>query len=77
MAAFQDTREQTEQKVVTNDLNPAKMPTRIIDDLRSQEIEDGIIPVGSLLNFVKGEKVHVIEGAFKDQIGIFESMDDK
>lgn len=63
--------------IMSNDLNPAKVPTRIIDDLRAQEIENGIVPVTSLVSFVKGEKVRIVEGAFADQMAIFESMDDK
>lgn len=63
--------------LMSNDLNPAKVPTRIIDDLRAQEIGDNISPVVSLVNFVKGEKVRIVDGAFKDQTAIFESMDDK
>jgi len=63
--------------LMTNDLNPAKVATRVIDDLRSQEITEGIVPVSSLVNFVKGENVRILDGAFKDQTAIFESMDDK
>jgi transcriptional antiterminator RfaH len=63
--------------LMSNDLNPAKVPTRIIDDLRAGEIGDGIVPVASLVNFVKGEKVRIVEGVFADQMAIFESMDDK
>ena len=63
--------------LMSNDWNPAKVPTRIIDDLRAQEIGDGIVPVTSLVNFVKGEKVRIVEGAFTDQMAIFQSMDDK
>lgn len=62
--------------LMSNDLNPAKVPTRIIDDLRAQEIGDGSVPVASLVNFVKGEKVRIVEGAFTEQMAIFESMDD-
>ena len=60
-----------------NELNPAKVPTRIIDDLRAKEIGEGIVPVASLVNFVKGEKIRILDGAFADQMAVFESMDDK
>ena len=56
--------------LMSNDLNPAKVPTRIIDDLRFQEIEDGIVSVASLVNFVKGEKIRILDGAFADQIAV-------
>jgi transcriptional antiterminator RfaH len=45
--------------------------------LRAQEINEGIVPVASLVNFVKGEKVRILEGAFADHMATFESMDDK
>ena len=41
--------------LMSDDLNPAKVPTHLIDDLRAQEISDGIVPVASLLYYVKGE----------------------
>ena len=63
--------------LMSNNLNPAKVPTQIIDDLQAREIGDGIVPVTSLLSFVKGEKVRIVEGAFTDQMAIFRSMDDK
>jgi transcriptional antiterminator RfaH len=63
--------------LISNDLNPTKVPASIIDDLRAQEIGDGIVPISSLVNFIKGEKVRILEGAFKDQMAIFESMDDQ
>jgi transcriptional antiterminator RfaH len=63
--------------LMSNGLNPATIPTRVIDDLRAQEIGDGIVPVASLVNFVKGEKVRILDGAFADRMAIFESMDDK
>ncbi|WP_235075722.1 transcription termination/antitermination protein NusG [Holospora undulata] len=63
--------------LMSNGLKPATIPTRIINDLHAQEIGDGIVPVASLVSFVKGEKVRIVEGAFADQTAIFESMDDK
>lgn len=63
--------------LMNNDLNPAKVPARIIDDMRLQEIGDGIVPVISLVSFVKGEKVRILEGAFADQMANFEALDGK
>jgi transcriptional antiterminator RfaH len=63
--------------LMSNDLNPAKVPMHIIADLRAQEISDGIVSVISLANFVKGEKIRILDGAFKEQMAIFKSMDDK
>jgi transcriptional antiterminator RfaH len=63
--------------LMSNDLNPATVLTWIIDDLRAQEVGGGIVPVASLVSFVKGDKVRVLDGAFADQMMVFESMDDK
>ncbi|USO01432.1 MAG: transcriptional activator RfaH [Alphaproteobacteria bacterium] len=60
-----------------NDLTPAQVPTCVINELRSRESDEGIVPIASLVTFVKGEKVRVLDGALKDQIGIFEAMNDK
>ena len=63
--------------LMSNDLNPAKVPTRIVHELRAGEVSDGIVHVSSLVTFAKGEKVRIVEGAFADQMAVFESMDDK
>ncbi|MBM3468418.1 MAG: transcriptional activator RfaH [Alphaproteobacteria bacterium] len=58
-------------------LHPAHIPSRTIQELRSQEIEEGIVPITSLVTFSKGDKVRIVEGVFKDQTAIFESLDDR
>jgi transcriptional antiterminator RfaH len=63
--------------LMSNDLNPARVPTRVIDELRAQEIGEGIVPAASLVTFTKGQKVRILDGAFKDLTAIFDSMDDK
>jgi len=56
---------------------PAVVPSRIIQGLKDQEMGDGAVPINSMALFSKGEKVRVLDGAFKDYIAIFEKMDDK
>ncbi|MBP9829243.1 MAG: transcriptional activator RfaH [Proteobacteria bacterium] len=63
--------------LMSNDLKPAQVPCRVIDELRAGEVRDGVVLVASLVGFVKGEKVRILDGAFSDQLAIFESMDDK
>lgn len=63
--------------LMSSDLNPAKVPDFIIGELKAQEITDGIVPINSLVNFIKGEKIRITEGVFKDQIATFEFLDDK
>jgi transcriptional antiterminator RfaH len=63
--------------LMSDDLNPAKVPTRVVEDLKSHEMGDGTLPVTSLETFIKGDKVRITEGAFQDQTAVFESLDDK
>lgn len=60
----------------TSENNPAEIPTHVIKAMKSQEISDGIVPVTSLSVFEVGDKVRVLEGAFKDQMAVFEKLDD-
>ena len=60
-----------------NNEKPLKLPDLVIDDLKAQELENGVVPVSSLALFTKGDKVRVREGAFEGQNAIFEAMDDK
>lgn len=63
--------------LMSNDLNPAQVPCRVIDELKCQEIGEGIVSVVSLLSFVKGDKIRICDGIFKDQEAMFETLDDK
>ncbi len=60
----------------TGENSPTRIPARIINAFKSQEISDGIVPVTSLSVFEEGDKVRVLEGAFKDQVAVFEKLDD-
>ena len=63
--------------ILLNDGHPVSMPTSVIDTLKSQENEQGIVPISCVETFVKGERLRIVDGGFKDQIAIFEKMDDK
>lgn len=63
--------------LMSDDIHPAKISARVICELRKQENEEGIISMTSLSTFVRGEKIRIVDGVFKDQIAVFESMDDK
>jgi len=63
--------------LMTNDLKPTRVPCRVIDELKGQETENGIVPIASLVSFIKGDRVRVCEGVFEDQEAIFECLDDK
>jgi transcriptional antiterminator RfaH len=62
--------------LMSNNLYPAKAATSIIDKLPTQEIDDGIFPIESLINFIKGDKSQFLDDGFAEQPAIFESVDD-
>lgn len=63
--------------LMSDDLHPAKVPTYIIEELKFQEISEGVVSVESLAIFSKGEKVRILDGIFKDQEATFNALDGK
>jgi transcriptional antiterminator RfaH len=63
--------------LMTDDVHPAYVQDDIILDLKAQEVGDGIVPIKSLITFVKGDTVRIIDGAFKDHAASFDGLDDK
>jgi len=63
--------------MMSDDRNPSRVPLGVIDNLKSQEISEAIVPLHSLVNFVHGDSVRILEGGFKDQRAVFESFGDK
>jgi transcriptional antiterminator RfaH len=63
--------------LLTMNGRPALIPWRLIQDLKNQETSDGLVPINSMALFMKGDKVRVLDGAFKDYVATFEQMDDK
>ena len=59
------------------DNQPATVPSGIILSLKDQENDDGLVAITDMIFFTKGDKVRVLDGAFKDCVAIFEKMDDK
>jgi transcriptional antiterminator RfaH len=63
--------------LLMTDGQPAFVSSRIIDALKDQETGDGLVPINSMALFVKGDKIRVLEGPFKEYVAVFEKMDDK
>ncbi len=63
--------------LMSNDLKPAQVPCRVIDELMGQEVSSEVVLMASLVAFTKGNKVRICEGAFKDQEARFDALDDK
>lgn len=56
---------------------PAKIPEKIIKTLKEKEIVNGLVSIDSLATFIKGDKVRILKGAFKNQLATFETWDAK
>ena len=63
--------------LLMNQEHPALISNSIIDDLKRQESAEGLVSVGSLVVFTKGDKVRILDGTFKDYTATFEKLDDK
>lgn len=63
--------------IMKDEVNPSTLSARIIEDLKSQELSSNILPISSLISFVKGDKVKISEGPFKNTEAVFERLDDK
>ncbi len=63
--------------LMASETSPALVPTFVINDLKEQEVSEGILSTGSLIHFIKGDKVRILEGSLKDQTVVFEKLDDK
>lgn len=59
------------------DGQPAVVPTNIIQALKNQETDSELVPISSMVFFTKGDKVRILDGAFKEYVAVFEKMDDK
>lgn len=63
--------------VMTNPLAPQFVSQEVIENLRSQEDNDGLVSLASLELFKQGDQVRIIEGPFKDRVAIFKKMSDQ
>lgn len=59
-----------------NETCPATVPLTVIEELKAQEDAAGVLPIGSIITFAKGDKVRILDGAFQDQIAVFAALDD-
>jgi transcriptional antiterminator RfaH len=56
---------------------PAPIGNSIIESLRAREDETGMVALASASTFQKGDPVKFLDGALSNQIGLFDSIDDK
>jgi len=62
--------------LICDERGPVPVPSGIVEAIREQEDERGLILTGQKIPFEKGAKVQVMAGAFADHIGHFESATD-
>jgi transcriptional antiterminator RfaH len=62
--------------LLLNDGHPLGISTSIIEELKVLE-NDGVVPIECVSTFTKGESLRLVDGAFKDQVAVFQRMDDK
>ena len=55
---------------------PTPLPTELINEIRAREDPEGIVTLNQNLGIKQGDKVSVINGAFNDQVGIFECQNE-
>jgi transcriptional antiterminator RfaH len=63
--------------LLTTDGRPAFVSSEVVQGLKDQENDHGLVSLASMALFAKGNKVRVLDGVFKDYIAIFDKMDDK
>jgi transcriptional antiterminator RfaH len=61
-------------RLVCNGDSPAVVDNAIIENIRQRENELGFIQLDQRPCFKPGEKVRVLDGAFTDSFGLYESM---
>ena len=63
--------------VLTQNETPSVVPSSVVEAFKAQESKEGVVTLNSLTNFVKGDKVRVLEGAFEGLSGTVDALDDK
>jgi len=63
--------------LICNGDMPMPVPRGIVEDIRGREDERGYVVLGRQIPFRPGDTVRIGAGAFADQIGMFECMNDE
>jgi transcriptional antiterminator RfaH len=63
-------------RLVSNGLDPAMVPERVVSALRAREDHKGFITMETNPTFAPGDKVRVLAGAFVDNAALFQGMAD-
>ena len=60
--------------LVSQGERPSALPDSVVENLRSSEIDEGVVALSRLMLFDVGAKLRVLEGAFVGQTGIYDGM---
>jgi transcriptional antiterminator RfaH len=63
-------------RLVTNGDSPAMLPEGVVGALRAREDAKGFVAMNARPAFAPGDKVRVLAGAFMDNAGLFNGMED-
>lgn len=63
--------------LVFNGSDPSPVRNEIIEQLKAREDKSGLIQLDRRANFTMGDKVRVLAGAFVDNLGLFEGLEDR
>ena len=61
---------------VRNGIDPVKVPSAIIEQLRARQGDDGFVQLSSKLNLARGARIRIEAGPFTDYEAIFEAQRD-
>lgn len=62
--------------LICNERGPVSVPAGIVESIRDEEDERGLVMTGRKVPFKKGAQVQIMSGAFADHIGWFECATD-
>jgi len=61
-------------RIIMNDLKPAQIPDKVIQNLKACEDVKGLITLPEQPKFVPGQPVRVVKGPFLDYIAVYDGM---
>ena len=62
--------------MVCNGSTPVPLPDDVVEEIMGHEDDNGVVAVGRISDFKKGDPVRIMGGPFIDQLGIFDVSDD-
>lgn len=62
--------------IVCNGAQPTPVPMGVVESIRAREDENGWVRLSLAHPFAKGAPVRIVDGAFADQIGLFDAAAD-